>query len=53
MSGHATDADHAALMFGDAFAAEEAFTGRTLDRGFAQGMIQTALIEEIHGFRRS
>jgi hypothetical protein len=40
-------------MFGDAFAAEEAFTGRTLDRGLAQGVIETALVDEIHAFRRS
>jgi hypothetical protein len=53
MSGHATDADHAALVFGDAFAAEEAFTGGALDGGFAQGMIQTALVDEVHDFRRS
>jgi hypothetical protein len=41
------------VVFGDALAAEEAFTGRTLDGGFAQGVIQTALVDEVHDFRRS
>jgi hypothetical protein len=44
MNRDATYADHAALVLGYAFAAEVAFTGRTLHGGFAQGVVGTALI---------
>jgi hypothetical protein len=52
-AGHAADADHPALMLGDALTAEKSLTGRTLDGRFPQGVIGTALIYQIHFLRRS
>jgi hypothetical protein len=40
----ASDANHAAGVLGNAFAAEEAFARRTLHRGFAEGVIEAALV---------
>jgi hypothetical protein len=41
---YASDTNHAAGVLGDAFAAEEAFARRTLHRGFAEGVVQAALV---------
>jgi hypothetical protein len=50
---YARYADHAALVFRRALAAEKAFAGWTLDRRFAQGVIEATLVEKGHLRRRS
>jgi hypothetical protein len=50
--GYTCNADHAAVVLGYAFPAEEPFAGRALRYCLAQIVIKTALIEKSHRFFR-
>jgi hypothetical protein len=50
--GYTSNADHAAVVFGYAFPAEELFARRALRHRFAQIVIKAALIEKSHRFFR-